>query len=292
MKLVSIGIPFYNCEDYLAFAIKSVINQTYSDWELILLDDGSTDKSLEIAKSFLYDKRITVISDGTNRGLIYRLNQLVSISSGDFYARMDADDIMHIDRIRIQLEYLVSNPDVDVVGSNYYAINTNNELIGVTYVNMNPDTIRSILQSGCFAHPSIIGKTQWFRNNPYNERFLRMEDVELWIRTVESSIFKNLNEPLLFYRTIGIPTLRKYIKSNIGIIKLLIKRREYCISIFDSIKYIIIYLLKILTYCLFYIFGNLNYLIEKRYYHLSELEKDKAIDLIHKSIQTNNKTNI
>ena len=77
MKLVSIGIPFYNCEDYLAYAIKSVINQSYTNWELFLLDDGSTDNSLEIANSFRYDERIKVISDGLNKGLSFRLNQLI-----------------------------------------------------------------------------------------------------------------------------------------------------------------------------------------------------------------------
>ena len=77
-QLVSIGIPFYNAEKYLDYAIRSVINQSYSNWELILIDDGSTDRSLEIAKSFS-DKRIKVLSDGENKGLILRLNQLTEI---------------------------------------------------------------------------------------------------------------------------------------------------------------------------------------------------------------------
>ena len=80
-------------------AICSVLNQSYIDWELLLLDDGSTDESLNIAKSFT-DGRIKIISDGMNRGLIYRLNESINMARGKFYARMDADDIMHPDRIK------------------------------------------------------------------------------------------------------------------------------------------------------------------------------------------------
>ena len=291
MKLVTIGIPFYNCEDYLAFAIKSVINQTYCDWELILLDDGSTDNSLEIAKSFLYDKRITVISDGKNRGLIYRLNQLVSISSGVYYVRMDADDIMHSERISKQVYFMQRNDHVDVIGSSYYCIDTNNTPIGKVIANNRPDTVKSILKYGSFAHPTVMGKTSWFKSNPYDSMMNRVEDFELWLRTVNNSHFENIQEQLFFYRSVGVPTINKYIKSNIGIIKLLFKRREYNISLFDSFKYSIIYVVKILIYCLYYIFGNLDFLIEKRSKPLTELEKNKAMGLIDKSIQTNNNTN-
>ena len=105
--LISIGIPFYNAEKYLKFAIQSVIAQSYQNWELILVDDGSSDNSLEIAQDFaLKDARIRVICDGKNRKLPYRLNQLILESKGDFIARMDADDIMHPDRLLIQLTYL------------------------------------------------------------------------------------------------------------------------------------------------------------------------------------------
>ncbi|MCW1511070.1 glycosyltransferase family 2 protein, partial [Acinetobacter baumannii] len=98
--MISIGIPFYNAENFLANAIQSVINQSFKDWELILVDDGSTDKSLDIAREFeKKDNRIKVISDGLNLKLPARLNQIITISKYDFIARMDADDIMHPDRL-------------------------------------------------------------------------------------------------------------------------------------------------------------------------------------------------
>lgn len=126
--LVTIAIPFYNCDQFLDMAICSVINQSYSNWELLLINDGSTDKSLEIALKYK-DPRIKLISDGSNKGLIYRLNQSIVLAHGYFYARMDADDIMHPKRIECQVEYMINNPQIDVLGTSYYSINSDNNIM-------------------------------------------------------------------------------------------------------------------------------------------------------------------
>ena len=284
-NLVSIGIPFYNCEKYLEFAIKSVINQSYSNWELILLDDGSADNSINIARSFI-DKRIKIVSDGENKGLVFRLNQLTKLATGKYYARMDADDIMHFDRIKTQVNFMVNHPDVDVVGSRYYAIDINNKIVGITNVNMNPDSVKSILKSGCFAHPSILGKSEWFRNNPYNEKWnTMMEDVELWLRSVSNSNFKNLSEPLFFYRNVGIPTLKKYVRQTFNVMKVLQMRGKYNINFFDSFFYTIKNSLKIITYCIFYCFGSIDYLIKKRSRKMTSVEIDNTTKDLLKSIR-------
>ncbi len=272
MKLVSIGIPFYNCEDYLAYAIKSVINQSYTNWELFLLDDGSTDNSLEIANSFRYDERIKVISDGLNKGLSFRLNQLISLSKGEYYARMDADDIMHFDRIKTQIDFLIKKTDIDVVGSNYYNIDFNNNIIGLTKVNPNPISSKDVLKNGCFAHPSIMGKTDWFRTNPYDEQWNRMEDIELWLRTVIKSNFANINRELLFYRSIGLPTIKKYIKTNFGIISMLNNSKNYNLNKKDAILFQFIYLFKIVVYMVFEVFGKTEVLVKMRSKKISECE--------------------
>ena len=108
MKLppISIGIPFFNAERFLLDSIRSVFAQTHQDWELILVDDGSTDRSLEIAQS-IADPRVSVYSDGKNKKLAARLNQIHTLAKFDFIARMDADDLMATDRIRRQLTFLV-----------------------------------------------------------------------------------------------------------------------------------------------------------------------------------------
>lgn len=105
MDLITIAIPAYNCEEYIDYAIQSVINQTYKNWELLLLDDGSTDGTLKKLKTYQTDNRIKVISDGLNKGLVFRLNQSIDLAHGQYYARMDADDIMSIHRIQYQIDF-------------------------------------------------------------------------------------------------------------------------------------------------------------------------------------------
>ena len=281
--LVTIGIPFYNCEKYLAYAIQSVINQSYENWELILLDDGSTDSSLNIANSFI-DKRISVISDGTNKGLIHRLNQITVMAKGKYYARMDADDIMQVERIARQVSFLNSHLEVDLVGSSYFSIDSQNQILGRTDINPSPKTVESILEKGCFAHPSLMGHLTWFKKNKYDIAWERMEDFELWMRTVSTSNFVNISEPLLFYRNVGIPSIKKYIKSNLGIIKLLQYRKKYSISIRASIYYTSIYLFKISVYLLFFCAGKIDFLLKKRSHSITENEKQTAEEMLLKSI--------
>ena len=88
--LVTIAIPIYNAEKFLQYAVQSVLNQTYTNWELLLMEDGSTDSTLPICCEYVKrDKRISLIRDGINRGLIYRLNESIQLAKGKYYARMD-----------------------------------------------------------------------------------------------------------------------------------------------------------------------------------------------------------
>lgn len=221
MNFVCVGIPFYNAEKYLDYAIKSVLNQTYMDWELILIDDGSTDLSLSLAQKYQNDTRIKIVSDGQNRGLVHRLNELIKLCNCKYFVRMDADDIMHPQRLEKQLQYLEENPKIDIVGSWAYSINIENQVIGLLKNEINPSTIREVFAHSCFIHPSVMGKKEWFKNNPYNSAFVRMEDMELWCRTIGHSTFHNLPEPLLFYREVGMPYLAKYLLSMRGERKLI-----------------------------------------------------------------------
>ncbi|MGE6487391.1 glycosyltransferase family 2 protein [Paenisporosarcina sp. NPDC076898] len=220
--LVTIGIPFYNSEKTLLNSIRSVFAQTYKEWELILIDDGSSDSSLEIAKS-IKDKRIKVISDGLNRGLPYRLNEITKIAKGSYIARMDADDLMHPDRIMKQINYLKRNKEIDLVGTSTYIINEKSEVTGkraTSELDLKP---KSILEKGLYIHPTVLGKASWFIKNSYSEDYPRAEDHEIWIRTLNKSTFSKLNEPLFFYRennkininnyTLSCKTDRKIIKT-------------------------------------------------------------------------------
>src|SRR5690349_10645893 len=107
--LVTVGIPFFNNASSLSDALRSIFAQTFTDWELILADDGSTDESLSIARS-VRDPRVMVMSDGGNRGLVFRLNQITSAARGKYIARMDADDLSHPARLQRQVSLLERDP--------------------------------------------------------------------------------------------------------------------------------------------------------------------------------------
>lgn len=208
--LISVGIPFFNAEKFLSKAIESVINQSYDNWELLLLDDGSTDSSLKIAKKFQeQDDRIKVFYDGKNKGLGARLNELAVLSSGEYIARMDADDIMHPQRLDIQLHILKDNPNIDVLGTNAYVVDEYDLVFGLRFKNK-----VGLTKVENFIHPTIMAKKQWFIGNPYDERAIRIEDAELWYRTKSSCNFMMANEPLLFYREFGSGYYKKYFLAN------------------------------------------------------------------------------
>ena len=261
-QLLTVGLPFYNANKFLKYAIQSTLNQSFSDFELILLNDGSTDSSLEIARSFK-DDRIVVISDGDNKGIAHRLNQISQLANGKYLARMDSDDIMHVDRLKIQIEYLSLNENIDLLGSNAFVIDKNNKIYGKMSVLKYPSSSEDVYSNKCFIHPTITGKTKWFQNNQYNIEAIRMEDAELWSRTISTSNFSNLNTPLLYYRQAGTPYLSKYLKSQKGFRKILRKEdtnktKLLFYSYFKSLAFIIITILGIQKYFFTKKFNNIS----------------------------------
>lgn len=281
--LVTIGIPFYNSGIYLRYSILSVINQTYQNWELLLINDGSSDNYREILDSF-QDERIKIIDDGQNLGLPARLNQLTHLANGDFYARMDADDIMRLDRIAKQVDYMLKHPEIDVVGTMAYGIDGDNKIMGLSrQLEEAPHCVDDILKGNRFLHPSIMGKTSWFLNNPYDTKLRRMQDLALWITTVRKSKFSYISEPLLFYRADGIPSLAKYLstqrysryfyKTITGHINTTQRIRMYLLTYVKSMIYITLSLL-----------NKESILINRTSQSLDKNERDKAIELLNKSI--------
>lgn len=215
-NLISIGMPVYNAELYLSKAIKSVIAQTYTNWELILVDDGSTDKSLEIARAFEEkDSRIRVISDGVNRKLPARLNQIIREAKGDYIARMDADDMMHSERIAKQLNFLQCNPQFDLVSTSMISIKNSNEIIGTrTYFPKQVTKKDALLGQSGILHASILAKKAWCERNLYNELNALAEDHELWLSAAIKDDLKVgfLPEYLYYYREESSATKQKMLK--------------------------------------------------------------------------------
>jgi glycosyltransferase involved in cell wall biosynthesis len=220
---ISIAIPFFNARRTLADAVRSVFAQSYSDWELILVDDGSSDGSTELVQQ-IDDPRIRVVSDGVNRGLSARLNQIATLATGEYLARMDADDLMHPDRIAKQCAFLDANPNVDAIDTTTYTVDDDLTPLGVRGEEPLDCRPEAILRHGLFIHPTMMGRSQWFRKNPYDGHYVRAEDRELWCRTCTTSQFARLSEPLFFYREGLAGNLRNYISTGATISNIL---RQY-----------------------------------------------------------------
>ena len=203
---LSIGIPFYNSEGFLADAIRSVFAQTHENWELLLVDDGSTDDSLQIAQS-VKDPRVRVISDGENRKLPYRLNQIVRESKFEVIGRMDADDLISPRRFEMQMKVLDENPNMDLVTTGVCSLSDNNDPVGVRCGS--PDRVitgRGLLLGQCsIVHAAILGRKNWFVRNQYDESLARAQDHELWVRAFSENDFKCyvMKEPLYYFREEG-----------------------------------------------------------------------------------------
>lgn len=175
--MVTIGLPVYNGERWIRMAIESILAQTYDDWELIVVDDGSTDRSVEQISNYklqITSGKIRVIADGEHKGIAARLNQMVRMARGEYFARMDADDVMLPERLALQVRYLQEHPEVDVCGTG--------------------------AGEWTFIHPSVMGRIEWFREHPYRSECDGCEDWDLWTRTRKASKFGFLSEQLIIYR--------------------------------------------------------------------------------------------
>lgn len=203
--LVTVILPCYNGEKYIRLAIESILNQTYKNLEILVINDGSTDNSMSIIESYCAeDNRIILISNHINLGLIKTLNLGIDLAKGHYISRMDADDISHHSRIQKQVSYLIENPEIDLIGCRAISIGTDGQILSKKesqlYLEKTTIKISSLLTQALF-HGSILGKASVFINNKYSEEYKHSEDFELWNR-IQSQGFaiENLNESLYYYR--------------------------------------------------------------------------------------------
>ena len=200
--LVSILLPVYNGERTLGSAISSMLEQTLTDIEVLVLDDGSYDGSLEIAKRFS-DPRIKVISDGCNLGLSGRLNMGIDIANGRYFARMDQDDISFPERLERQVSFLNDNPEIDLIATRAVTFfGDSGKLLGLLpFIQVHKDLVKYPWKSIPMPHPTWMGRAAWFRRFRYKfpEPF-RAEDQELLLRASADSRYHCLDEVLIAYR--------------------------------------------------------------------------------------------
>ncbi|HTK19649.1 MAG TPA: glycosyltransferase [Mucilaginibacter sp.] len=278
--LVTIGLPTYNNSKTIQASIQSILNQNYQNWELFIIIDGSTDGSYDLIKRFV-DPRITILNDKENKGLIFRLNQIIDLAHGQYICRMDADDMMLPEKLTEQINYLAQNSEVDVLDTGTYSIDENDTPIGVRGISdLNNVSFKKTLKRSLLIHPTVMGKAEWFKNNRYAIGFERAEDFELWCRTFTSSVFGRLTKPLYIYRE-GRVNIRNYILTMRSVRKVLFLYGYLGLSKAE----IRIEILK--TYaktCLYRLFGFLNIqniLTDKRNTNISKEEIKFLTQYIH-----------
>jgi glycosyltransferase involved in cell wall biosynthesis len=186
--------------DTIAVAVRSIQVQTLSDWELIVIDDGSSDQSASIVSAF-DDARIRLVCEPSSAGLATRLNQAVALSRGTFIARMDADDVCFPDRLARQVARLQGEPQLDLLGCGAVVFTDRARLLGEMPVGLTHEEITAQPFRGFpIAHPTWCGRAEWFRNNPYDARLMKTQDQDLMLRTFAKSRFAALEDVLIGYR--------------------------------------------------------------------------------------------
>jgi glycosyltransferase involved in cell wall biosynthesis len=202
--LLSIILPAYNCERFLRQTMDSLLSQTYTHFELIIINDGSTDGTDAIIRSYS-DERIAYHQNEGNKGLIYTLNRGIALAKGSFIARMDADDICAPARMSTQVAWLESNPGTAVCSSFVAFIDENGHPAGDWPLDRQTASAAAIRQTmphtNCIAHPSIMARTvllQQYRYAPYQKN---IEDYDLWLRLLaDGVVIEKIPEALLYYR--------------------------------------------------------------------------------------------
>jgi glycosyltransferase involved in cell wall biosynthesis len=197
--LISVILPVYNAELYLKDAIDSILGQSLTDFEFIIIDDASSDNSIDIIKSYS-DTRIVFLQKPINTGYTDSLNMAIDISKGEYIARMDADDISLKERFRKQFDYMDSNPDVLVLGTRYKVIGRDET--SVTLPIIFPEVKLFSLTYSPIAHPTAFIRRNVFGKYGlrYNKKMEPAEDYDLWTRILDFGQIENLTEVLLHYR--------------------------------------------------------------------------------------------
>ena len=196
--MISVVMPVYNGEKYLREAIDSILNQTYTDFEFIILNDGSTDRTEEIILSY-DDPRIVYVKNDKNLQIVKTLNKGIALAKGKYIARMDADDISLPERFEKQIGFMEQNLDISVCGSYLRTIGGSQQHLW-TYP-ISPESIRvALVFYSPLAHPSVMIRKKFFHLKKYTIEYQNAEDYFLWASCMFTHKFANLPEVLLLYR--------------------------------------------------------------------------------------------
>jgi glycosyltransferase involved in cell wall biosynthesis len=202
--MITVLMSVYNGEKFLKEAMDSILTQTFTNFEFLIINDGSTDNSMEIIESY-NDSRIRLINNEKNLKLIASLNKGISLARGKYIARMDCDDISMPERLEKEVNFLENSLEYGLVGTCYTVIDgAGKEQYNKSYPSSN-DLIKLFLSLNCpLAHGSIMARTELFKQNLYGSKeYSAVEDYELWTRIAKVTKIHNIPEYLFKYRIYG-----------------------------------------------------------------------------------------
>lgn len=196
---VSVLMPVYNAGEFLRLAIESILNQTFSDFEFIIFNDGSTDESSKIVRSYK-DPRIKFYDYSQNSGYVIHLNTGIEIARGKYIARMDADDIAHPQRLEKQVSFLEKHPEIGVLGGWLQTIEDVPTLF--KYPESNGEILMKMMQDNPMGHPVVTMRRDILIENKirYDNSYVPAEDYKMWSLLTDVTKLANLQEVLLYYR--------------------------------------------------------------------------------------------
>ena len=197
--LVCIILPVYNAEKYIIECLESISSQSYGNWELIIVNDGSTDSSEKLIKVFIKNCKNDVQYFFTeHKGLPFCLNFGISHAQGKYIARMDADDIMCKTRLEQQADFMENNPEIGILGTNFIEIDENGKELAKVKMPQGNELIKQTFFTKCaIAHPTVMVRKEILLANKYLEKYPFPEDYELWTRLIDAVNFENLQVSLL-----------------------------------------------------------------------------------------------
>lgn len=245
---VSVVMPVYKGDKHLSDSINSILNQTFSNLEFIIICDDPTDETRNILDKYQQnDSRVKIYYQG-RQGLVNSLNKGISVAEGEYIARMDADDISLPDRLEKQVEFMNRNPEIGICGS---WVKTIGDLSGLVWIfPCDHETIQSrMLFETVIAHPSIIARRDLFLNNgfAYKQEELYAEDYGLWVRAAKETRLANIPKILLHYRiheSTSDRNKQKYVANNIRLAQIKelgINPTEEEFKIHEALSYYVIH---------------------------------------------------
>jgi glycosyltransferase involved in cell wall biosynthesis len=240
--MVSIILPVYNGERFIAKAVESILNQTYRLYEFIIIDDGSRDATISIINTF-HDDRIVLLQNSDNLGIVESLNKGIQKAKGEYICRMDADDISVDTRLEKQVQFLEDNKQIAVVGSQTVLIDENDREIGSEVYPVSPQNIsKSIFLHNPFAHGSILIRASVFKEcGSYDSRFIYNEDYDLWLRIGSKYLLANMPIQLLKRR---IHDSNITVMKEIELVKFRLKTLHHALTTYYHNPFLFIYLFR------------------------------------------------